>query len=536
MSVSPPTAQPWYIVGLPGSGKSRVGQRLARFFGVEHVDTDALVEQKTGRKISDIFDEDGEATFRELEAQAVASTQGQPAVVSLGGGAVETQSVRDYLLGQTVIWIDAGSRELLSRITRNNRRPLMRQNPEETLRVLRARRDPLFEEVADAKVMSTSAPVQTMVKKVLRAALDWDFSVVNSTEPYRVMTGAGTSSLLAANVPPQATKAFVVVAQSLLEHAASVERDLQSRGLSVAVFAHADGEGAKDLDVAARGWDAMGEARIGRRDLVVTIGGGVTTDLGGFLAATWLRGVPVIHVPTSLLAMVDASVGGKTGINTAAGKNLVGAFHDPSAVLIDLDMIKTLPQAEYAAGMAEAIKTGFIRDPQILVDVEENPKISDVGWATTDGMSVLADIVRRSVAVKAQVVSEDRLEGGLREILNYGHTMGHAIERAEHYTMRHGEAVAIGSVFAAVLASNLGVGPKELIDHQVRVYESMGLPTSYTGDLEALMDGLASDKKVRAGALRFVLLQAQGKPKVVTVDPKDVRSAAETLGMDGVSA
>ncbi len=536
MSMSTPLVRPWYIVGLPGSGKSRVGQRLASFFGVEHIDTDTLVEETTGRKISDIFDEDGEAFFRALEAEAVESTYGLQAVVSLGGGAVETQSVRDYLSDQNVIWIDAGTEELLSRISRNNRRPLMRHNPEETLHRLRSIRDPLFRAVADVKVTSTSAPVQAVVRKVLRSALDWDFSTVKSTESYRVITGAGTSSVLDANVPAQATKAFVVAAQSLLGRAATVEAELQERGLAVTVFTHADGEGAKDLDVAARGWDAMGEARIGRRDLVVTVGGGVTTDLGGFLAATWLRGVSVIHMPTSLLAMVDASVGGKTGINTAAGKNLVGAFHDPSAVIIDLDMLRTLPQAEYAAGMAEAIKTGFIRDAQILADVVENPQISDVHWATTSGMAVLADIVRRSVAVKAQVVSEDRLEGGLREILNYGHTMGHAIERAEHYTMRHGEAVAIGSIFAAVLARNLGIGPQELIDDQTRVYGSMGLPTSYEGDVATLMEGLASDKKVRAGAMRFVLLEAQGKPKVVTVDAQDVRFAAETLGMDGANA
>lgn len=530
---APPTIAPWYIVGLPGSGKSRVGQQLARFFGVAHIDTDFQVEKVAKRRISTIFDEDGEAAFRALETEAVLETAGKAAIVSLGGGAVETSAVRDFLEGQSVIWIDADTEELLARVSRNSRRPLLRNNPGKTLRVLRQRRDPLFRSLAQVRVVSTNAPVQRAVREVLRSALDWDFSSVTGQDTYRVVTGFGTTSLVGARIPSGATKVFVLTSESMADKCGPIVAELGARGLEVTLFTHVDGEGAKDLETVSRGWDALGRARIGRRDLVVTFGGGVTTDLGGFLAATWLRGVPVVHVPTTLLAMVDAAIGGKTGINTAAGKNLVGCFHDPIAVIIDLDTLETLPQDEYAAGMAEAIKTGLIRDEQILTDVEQNPQIRDVHWATTTatGREVLGDIVRRSVAVKAEVVSEDRLEGGLREILNYGHTMGHAIERAENYTMRHGQAVAIGSVFAANLAGHLGMASAAFVDRHTELFEAMGLSTHYRGDLEELMEGLSSDKKVRGGKLRFVLLKDQGQTQVLTVDPQDVRDVALQLGM-----
>lgn len=536
--LSPPTVSPWYLVGLPGSGKSRVGQQLARFFGVAHIDTDHQVEKATNRKIAAIFDEDGEGAFRLLETDAILDTADTAAVISLGGGAVETPAVREFLSGQNVIWIDADTEELLSRVARNSRRPLLRNNPEKTLADLRERRDPLFQSLAQVRVQSTPAPVQHVLREVLRSALNWDFATVTGQDSYRVVTGFGTTSLVGARIPSGATKAFVLTPDSLVAKSAPIVADLERRGLDVTVFTHVDGESAKDLETVARGWDALGNARVGRRDLVVTLGGGVTTDLGGFLAATWLRGIPVVHVPTTLLAMVDAAVGGKTGINTAAGKNLVGSFHDPIAVIIDLETLATLPQEEYAAGMAEAIKTGLIRDEQILTAVEEHPQIRDVHWATNTpvGQEVLSEIVRRSVAVKAGVVSEDRLEGGLREILNYGHTMAHAIERAEHYKMRHGQAVAIGSVFAANLAQHLGVTSEAFVNRHVQLFEAMGLDTHYQGNLDQLMEGLFSDKKVRGGRLRFVLLSNQGQTQVLTVAPEDVHEVGRNLGMDAEGA
>lgn len=527
-----PAQRPWYLVGLPGSGKTKVGRLLADFFAVPHIDTDLEVEKSSGQAISTIFAEEGEAAFRAREADAIAATLGSPGIISLGGGAVETQAVRDLLAGQTVIWIDAHHSELLRRIRRSDKRPLLRDRPSQVLTQLRQRRGPLFEEVASFRVTSTSASPTVVVREILRKVVDWDYAEVHGTHRYKVVTGKGTSCLVGAYIPPEATRAFVVGAQGVKDKIREVAEALEERGLTVTIFSHRDGEKAKDLPTVAAAWDALGKAKIGRRDLVVTVGGGVTTDLGGFLAATWLRGVGVLHIPTTLLAMVDAAVGGKTGINTAAGKNLVGAFHDPLAVLVDLSTLATLPQEEYAAGLAEAIKTGFIRDEVIVEDVENHPEVRDVEWATGEGMSVLADIVRRSIAVKAAVVSEDRLEGGLREILNYGHTMGHAIERAEDYTMRHGEAVAIGAVFASHLARELGYAQDDLVERHERLFAMVGLPIRYQGSLETLMRGITSDKKVRAGAVRFVLLEDQGVTIVRPVDPQTVQKVAEDLGMD----
>ncbi len=527
-----PTSQPWYLIGLPGSGKSKVGRILGATLRVPHIDIDAEIERTSGKTISEIFSGEGEAAFRQQEAKAILATAGQPGVFSLGGGCVETPEVRDFLRGQTVIWIEAHHRELLARVSRNTRRPLLVDNPEQKLLDLTERRSPLYREVATCTAQSTSGPPDEVVRQILRQLLEWDFVSVRGTHRYNVITGSGVSELLAGYIPADATKALLVVPDALANQASHIESILRGAGLEVHVFAHRDGETAKNLETLSRAWDMLGKARIGRRDLVVTFGGGVSTDLGGFVAATWLRGIPVIHLPTTLLAMVDASIGGKTGIDTPAGKNLVGAFYDPLAVLVDLDSLVTLPQSEYTAGLAEVIKTGLIEDPEILRIIEDNPRIGDVAWAASEGMDTVAEIVQRSIAVKARIVSADRLEGGLRETLNYGHTMGHAIERAENYGMRHGEAVAIGCIFAAHLGVELGLINAETAHKHELLFESVGLPTRYRGNLSVLMEGLATDKKARQGKLRFVLLSAGTHPAVQEVTNDTVVRVATLLEME----
>ena len=242
--------------------------------------------------------------------------------------------------------------------------------------------------------------------------------------------------------------------------------------------------------------------------MVVGLGGGAVTDLAGFVAATWMRGVRVIHVPTTLLAMVDAAVGGKTGINTEAGKNLVGSFHEPSAVLIDLATLETVPRNEIVAGMAEVVKTGFIADPVILELIEKDPEA-----ALDPTGTVLPELIRRSVEVKAKVVAADLRESDLREILNYGHTLGHAIERRERYRWRHGAAVAVGLVFAAELGRLAGRLDDATADRHRTILELVGLPTTYDADaFGQLVEGMQTDKKNRAGVLRFVVLDGLAKP------------------------
>ena len=270
------------------------------------------------------------------------------------------------------------------------------------------------------------------------------------------------------------------VQRVLIVHAAAVEPlaarlgdVLRERGVRVWLQVVPDGEAAKTAAVTAQLWAQLGAAGFTRSDAVVGVGGGAVTDLAGFVAATWLRGVAVVQVPTTLLAMVDAAVGGKTGINTAEGKNLVGAFHPPAGVLCDLDVLATLPPADLVAGLAEVVKAGFIADPRILELVESDP----VGASSPDGPH-LSELVERAVRVKADVVAQDLTESWLREVLNYGHTLGHAIEQAEGYRRRHGEAVAVGMVFAAELARGAGLLDAAVVDRHREVLGAVGLPTA----------------------------------------------------------
>jgi 3-dehydroquinate synthase len=304
--------------------------------------------------------------------------------------------------------------------------------------------------------------------------------------------------------------------------------------LDVTVLAVPDGEEAKQAGVAEACWAALGEEGFTRSDAVVTVGGGATTDLGGFVAATWLRGVRIVHVPTTLLAMVDAAVGGKTGINTESGKNLVGAFHEPAGVLCDLALLETLPVEELRSGLGEVIKCGFIADPEILRLVEETAPEE-----LTPSSPVLRELVERAVRVKIDVVVADLKETGGdaghpgREVLNYGHTLAHAIERVEGYRIRHGEAVAIGCVFVAELARLTGSLPAEVADRHRAAFARVGLPTAYSAaSFEDLHAAMRVDKKARGSRLRFVVLDDLARP-VVLDGPSEADLRAAYAAIEG---
>ncbi|GAA2370293.1 3-dehydroquinate synthase [Dactylosporangium salmoneum] len=305
-----------------------------------------------------------------------------------------------------------------------------------------------------------------------------------------------------------AAQVAVIFAGPVRAHADAAIATLERAGARVLPIEVPDAEAGKDLSVAASCWDALGAAAFTRSDAVVGVGGGAVTDLAGFVAACWLRGVRLVTIPTSLLGMVDAAVGGKTGINTAAGKNLVGAFYPPAGVLCDLGTLDTLPADDLLAGLAEVVKCGFIADPAILTLIESDPAA-----ALDPRGAVLPELVERSVAVKARVVSEDLREGGLREILNYGHTLGHAIERREQYRWKHGHAVSVGLVFAAALGRLSGrLDPAVAARHR-EVLQRLGLPVTYPAeawpDLHAAM---RVDKKARGATLRFVVLDGLAQP------------------------
>ncbi|MCK5753098.1 MAG: 3-dehydroquinate synthase, partial [Mycobacterium sp.] len=294
----------------------------------------------------------------------------------------------------------------------------------------------------------------------------------------------------------------------LAQTAEAIRAHLAERGIDAHRIEIPDAEAGKELPVVGFIWEVLGRIGLGRKDAVVSLGGGAATDVAGFAAATWLRGVDIVHIPTTLLGMVDAAVGGKTGINTDAGKNLVGAFHQPAAVLIDLATLETLPRNEIIAGMAEVVKAGFIADPVILDMIEADP---DAALDPTG--AVLPELIRRAVAVKADVVAADEKESQLREILNYGHTLAHAIERRERYQWRHGAAVAVGLVFAAELGRLAGRLDDQTAQRHRSILEALGLPVSYDADaLPQLLEAMLGDKKTRAGVLRFVVLDGLAKP------------------------
>ncbi len=331
---------------------------------------------------------------------------------------------------------------------------------------------------------------------------------VGGARPYDVSVGPGALDLLPAAVGERARQVFIVHQAALVPLAEQAASALRDAGRLVTLLLVPDGEGAKSSAVAVELWQQLGQAQATRTDVVVGLGGGAVTDLAGFVAATWLRGVPVVQVPTTLLAMVDAAVGGKTGINTAEGKNLVGCFYPPAAVLADLDALRTLPAADLRAGLGEVVKCGFIADPRILEILE-----TEAEQALTPGSPQQREVIERAVRVKADVVAQDLTESWLREILNYGHTMAHAIELVEGYTWRHGEAVSVGLVFAAELASRAGLLDDETVARHRSVLTGLGLPTGYRGDrFEELLTAMRRDKKSRGAQLRFVVLQGLGQP------------------------
>ena len=339
---------------------------------------------------------------------------------------------------------------------------------------------------------------------------------VEGDQPYDVVIGRHLLGELPDVLGPGVRRVLVVHPTALATTADAVREDLLAHGYEAFIAEIPDAEEAKTSQVAAFLWQVLGQADFTRSDAVVTVGGGATTDLGGFVAATWLRGIRVVHIPTTLLAMVDAAVGGKTGINTAERKNLVGAFHPPAGVLCDLAALESMAKHDFVAGLAEVVKCGFIADPRILELVEahadelrewKGADAADETWA------VLAELIERSVRVKARVVGEDLTEQGLREILNYGHTLGHAVELTERYQWRHGAAVAVGMVFAAELARLGGKLDDAVVDRHRAILTSLGLPTTYRGDRwDKLLAAMQRDKKTRGNLLRFVVLDDVAKP------------------------
>ncbi len=338
---------------------------------------------------------------------------------------------------------------------------------------------------------------------------------------YPVVVGPGAMEDIPQHIPGDAKKLLIIHAPALSRIAEQMKEDLSGER-EVFLAEVPDAEAAKRVEVAAFCWGILGQLDFQRNDAILGLGGGATTDLAGFVAAAWLRGVALIQVPTTVLAMVDAAVGGKTGVNTQEGKNLVGVFYSPRAVIADTDVLAGLGDNEVKAGMAEVVKCGFISDPTILDVIEANPE-----QAIDTASEVFVDLVRRAAAVKAAVVGDDFRESGLREILNYGHTLGHAIEHAERYQWRHGAAISIGMVFAAELSRIVANLSDEDVERHRRILGSLGLPLDYPqGRWRTLLATMQKDKKARGGVVRFVVLDGPGKPRVLAIPDESVLFAA----------
>jgi shikimate kinase/3-dehydroquinate synthase len=492
------------LVGFMGSGKSKVGKRLASQTGRSLIDIDALITSD-GETIGEIFEREGEAGFRKRERAAVKeAARATNAVISTGGGTVmDANNVKDLKRNGRVIYLKADASELADRLARSKtQRPLLEGHdiPERVASLLKERA-PVYESVADVIVRSDARDPDHVVRQIVaklstNGTSRTDRIRVKTDPPYWVTVGRRLLGSI--DLPTSAEKA-VVISQPRL-------RRLYGDRIPHPWITFPDGEANKTLATAAQLSEGLAKAGLHRGDVVIAVGGGVVGDVAGFVASTFGRGIGVIQVPTTVLAMVDSSIGGKTGVNLPQGKNLVGTFHQPLAVIADLDVLETLPEREYRSGLAEVIKYSFIADPGLIKVLERKD---------------MQGVVTRSAKIKAEVVAEDERDAGRRAILNYGHTLGHAVELATG--LHHGEAISIGMVYAATVARELEMS--DLVDDHRRTLEAIGLPTRVDGlRWSDVRKRMVLDKKYAKGD-RMVLLEDVAKPVVRDV-PVDVLEKA----------
>jgi 3-dehydroquinate synthase len=531
-----------FLTGSSGTGKSTVAALAAKALGWQAIDTDALVEEQAGRPITEIFARDGEARFRELERGAIARAAAmENVVVATGGGAVlAIENRRAMADGGFVVCLDARAATIASRLRENegSERPLLAGgDPLARITELKSQRMRYYA-LADATVDTEGRKPKQVAGACVDALRDADawftchpqrlllpeererpppaepIWVDAPSRRYPVHVSWGALDRLGELLREQglAGAAYVVSDTDVLpRHGDRALLSLRSAGFRAEAFAIPAGEASKRLDVAAKVYDWLVAQRAERGHTIVALGGGVVGDVAGFVAATYLRGIPFVQAPTSLLSMVDASIGGKVAVDHREGKNLIGAFYQPWLVVDDVSVLKTLPTRTLVDGCAEAIKHALILDPELLDDLEM--QADDLLHLEP---SVTVDFVRRNVAIKASVVAEDERDAGRRAILNYGHTTAHAIEAAAGYAIGHGAADAIGMTAAAQIGVRLGVTPERVIDRQRTVLERFGLPSNARAaglklDAERVLGAMTLDKKISAGSIRWVLLEDIGR-------------------------
>ena len=507
------------IIGMMGAGKTRVGKEVAHMMGLPFADADIEIERETGMKIPAYFERYGEPAFRKVEADLIADyLEDFGGIFSLGGGAPMTPSTQRELAryieeGGCVVYLDADPEEAMERANRGGGRPMLAGDANARWRKLYRQRDPVFHEVANVHVRTRRQTPQMAARKVMNMISERIVHVTgDGVEPYDVAIGEGAMNHLADVLGPKVSKVALIHTQPVQRHSDRARALLRQAGYEVSDIVVPDAEAGKTVDVADGVWRRLGEEGYTRSDAIVGVGGGAATDLAGFIAATWMRGIRYVNCPTSLLAMVDASTGGKTGINTEAGKNLVGSFYTPAGVLADTATLASLPNDIFLEGLGEVVKSGFIGDTEILSILESHARelrsFDGASFLGSDLEDVVSELIERTVRVKVRHVSADLKEAGLREFLNYGHTLGHAIEKLERFRWRHGNAVAVGCVYAAELARLLGHIDADLVKRHRDILSSLGLPTSWNGgSFEDVLALMHKDKKARGDMLRFVVLE-----------------------------
>ncbi len=536
------------FIGLPGSGKTSVGSLVAARLGRAFIDADQEISRQAQMSIPEIFTTRGEDAFRDLEVKVIDELlRSNIEVLALGGGALTRPETAAALADKEVVFLDVSPTVAGARVGKDSMRPLLQasENPGHQIAKLEQQRRANYLEAATLSVPAdgslsevATAVIRGLKLEETRPVSHYDLSSlgalpkqtpekirqipVTSGNGYQISVGSNFSSRIGQILQGRPRNLFLICPAPLEKEARDLAQSLTQAGQVVKIFPHPDGEAAKNIRVVEDAWRLLGEYHFSREDTVVALGGGATTDMGGFVAATWLRGIELINVPTSLLAMVDAAVGGKTGINTSLGKNLVGSFYPPSAVICDLDYLQTLPPRQLRAGLAEVIKCGFIADHKIL-ELLAAGSVEEL----LSSEAILEEVISRAIQVKAAVVSQDLRESGLRECLNYGHTLAHAIEKASSYQVLHGEAVAMGMVFAAQVAVEMDILTPAQMESQRRQIAALGLPTSCPQySFEQLVKIMASDKKVRGGIIRMVLTGGDGQVSVVPVSDYQLLQSA----------
>lgn len=514
-----------FLSGPMGSGKSRIAKAVAELWRTTHVDLDEQIERLAGASIPQIFEQGGEARFRALELEALGKVLDNPnaRVIALGGGTVVHREARRRILREgIVITLRASIDTLAARVGAGRERPLLHGvDVRQRLTQLLEQRAEAYAE-CHAEVHTDDRDPLVIAEAIDRVVSDQPLVVPMGLRTYRVEIGPGVRHGLPGLVREASSgKHVLLVTDTGVQEpwATRIARDLEETGKQITTVCLPAGEAHKNLTSMERIWDAALDAGVDRDALVLAVGGGVVGDMAGFAASTILRGVAFGQVPTTLLAMVDSAVGGKTGIDRPQGKNLIGSFHQPRFVAADIEVLSTLPLAERRAGLAEVVKSAWLDSEASVRLLEESAAELVAG-----DLQATAAAVRMAIGLKARIVTEDERESGARALLNLGHTVGHAIEAAAGFTLRHGECVALGMVAAFRLAERLKRVDAAQVERMTRLLAALGLPTAVDRYLDApTLAFIGADKKRKGGKLRFIVPGAPGDTRLEPLAEDDVK-------------